>query len=112
MDGHGESFNTFKDRFIPALEALLKKADQGQTLALVTHSRNIELAQGWIAGKRRKINTRAITTDDIEPASVFLIIMRRVYHLASIRQGKHALKLSACRAPGQPLPSPSIMASR
>lgn len=100
VDGHGESFNSFKDRFIPALEALLKKADAGKTVALVTHSRNIELAQGWLAGKRKKINTRAITTDDIEPASVFQVTdgkMKQLEDLSKAEAIPAALRLRVGR---------------
>lgn len=74
VDG-GESFNEYKGRFVPALEKLLKQADGGKTIALVTHSRNVELAQGWIGGKgpRSKIDTSAIEADKIDPATVFKI---------------------------------------
>lgn len=88
VDGHGESFNSFKDRFIPALEGLLKKADAGKTVALITHSRNIELAQGWMAGNRKKINTRAITTDDINPASVFLVTEGKIKQLEDLTKAQ------------------------
>jgi broad specificity phosphatase PhoE len=74
VDG-GESFNEYKDRFIPALEKLLKLADSGKTVALVTHSRNVELAEGWLGGKghRSKIDTAVIEADKIDPAVVFEI---------------------------------------
>ena len=74
VDG-GESFNTFKDRFIPALEALIKKAEGGERIALVTHSRNVELIQGWLGGKgyRTEIDPREISADRIQPATVFKI---------------------------------------
>jgi broad specificity phosphatase PhoE/8-oxo-dGTP pyrophosphatase MutT (NUDIX family) len=77
VDG-GESFNTYKDRFIPALEGLLKRADGGKNIALFTHSRNVELAQGWCEGKgpRQKIDTQAIADDKIEPATVFEVTDR------------------------------------
>lgn len=88
VENGGESFNTFKDRFIPALEALLKQADSGRTVALITHSRNIELAQGWLAGNRKRINTRAITTDDIEPASVFQVSDGKINQLEDLSKGQ------------------------
>ena len=71
VDG-GESFDTFKDRFLPALEALLKKVDAGKTVGVVTHSRNMELVQGWLNGHgyRTTVDPRAITSDDIDPATV------------------------------------------
>lgn len=74
VDG-GESFNTFKDRFLPAFEKLLKEAQAGKTVALVTHSRNIELIQGWLGGKgyRSKVDTKAISEDKLEPATAFEI---------------------------------------
>jgi broad specificity phosphatase PhoE len=88
VESGGESFNTFKDRFIPALEALLKKADAGKTVALITHSRNIELAQGWLAGNRKRINTRAITTDDIKPASVFQVTDGKIQELEDLSKAQ------------------------
>lgn len=72
VDG-GESFDTFKGRFLPALERLLKQAEAGKTIALVTHSRNIELAQGWLGGKdyRTSVDPAAISSDNLDPATVF-----------------------------------------
>ena len=74
VDG-GESFDTFKGRFIPALDALLKQVEAGKTVALITHSRNIELAQGWVQGRapRRQVDTSEISADDIDPATVFAV---------------------------------------
>ena len=71
----GESFNDFKDRFIPALEKLLKRADTGRTIALVTHSRNIELAQGWIGGRgpRKSVDEKAISQDTVNPAVIMVV---------------------------------------
>jgi broad specificity phosphatase PhoE/8-oxo-dGTP pyrophosphatase MutT (NUDIX family) len=74
VDG-GESFNTFKNRFIPALEALVKEAEQGERVVLVTHSRNVELIEGWLGGKgyRTQVDPKAITDDKIQPATVFVV---------------------------------------
>ena len=85
VDG-GESFNAFRDRFIPAFEALLKKAEAGKTVVLVTHSRDIELIQGWLGGRnyRSKVDPREITADTVKPATVFMI--------AEGKQGKFQVK--------------------
>lgn len=74
VDG-GESFNDFTDRFLPALEKLLTAAQNGKMVGLVTHSRNIELAQGWLGGAapRKKIDTSAITIDKLDPACLFCV---------------------------------------
>lgn len=71
----GESFNDFENRFIPALENLLKKAEAGKTIVLVTHSRNLEFAQGWLSGSahRKKVDIDAISEDKIDPATVIKI---------------------------------------
>lgn len=69
----GESFQSFQDRFLPAFEQLLKQVDNGHKVALVTHSRNVELVQGWLGGNRKKVNTGAIDRDKIDPATVFVI---------------------------------------
>jgi broad specificity phosphatase PhoE/8-oxo-dGTP pyrophosphatase MutT (NUDIX family) len=78
VDG-GEPFNTFKDRFIPALERLVKLAESGERVALVTHSRNVELIEGWLGGNgyRTKIDPKAITSDKIQPATVFMVERNR-----------------------------------
>lgn len=77
VDG-GESFNEYKDRFIPALEKLLEMADGGKNVALISHSRNIELAEGWIGGKgyRRKIDPQAIEDDKIDPGFALTVKKR------------------------------------
>lgn len=73
--GGGESYNSFKNRFIPAFEQLMKMAEKGDTVGLVAHSRNVELVQGWLEGKgyRSKIDTAAIDKDDVDPATIFEI---------------------------------------
>jgi broad specificity phosphatase PhoE len=77
VDG-GESFNAYQKRFIPALEQLLKLVDKGHTIALITHSRNLELAEGWLGGHgyRSKIDTRAISADEIGPGTVVEVSMK------------------------------------
>jgi hypothetical protein len=57
------------------LEKLLKMVDQGHTVALITHSRNIELAEGWLGGHgyRSKVDTRAIQADEIGPGTILEI---------------------------------------
>lgn len=74
VDG-GESFNDFTERFLPALERLLTQVKNGKTVALVTHSRNVELVEGWIKGRgpRKQIDTSAIEHDKLDPAVVFRI---------------------------------------
>ena len=74
VDG-GESFNDFEGRFIPALERLLKDAESGKVVALITHSRNIELAQGWLGGSghRKHVDTKAISNDNIDPATILKV---------------------------------------
>lgn len=101
VDG-GESFDAFKGRFLPAFERLMKQAQAGKTVALVTHSRNIELIQGWLGGKgyRTKVDTKAISDDKLDPATVF--------EIAPTRGGKWTMKqladeeISKDVAPGAP----------
>lgn len=71
VDG-GESFNSFRDRFIPKLEKLIKEAESGKRVVLVTHSRNLELAEGWLKGRghRSQVDTKAISEDKTDPATV------------------------------------------
>lgn len=71
VDG-GESFDTFTSRFVPALEKILQEVQKGKTVALVAHSRNIELAQGWLGGRgpRKQIDPRAIQIDTINPSTI------------------------------------------
>ena len=74
VDG-GEPFGVFRDRFIPAFERLVKLAEKGERIALVTHSRNVELIEGWLGGKgyRAEVDPKAITDDKIQPATVFKV---------------------------------------
>jgi broad specificity phosphatase PhoE len=74
VDG-GESFDNFTDRFLPALEKLLTQVKSGKTIGLVTHSRNMELTQGWLGGRRprKEIDTKAISIDKIDPGVVLKI---------------------------------------
>jgi broad specificity phosphatase PhoE len=69
----GESFDSFKDRFLPAFEKLLKQAEGGATVALVTHSRCLEFAEGWLGGDRKKLDEDEIghiLNDAVNPGTV------------------------------------------
>lgn len=109
----GESFKAFQDRFLPALEELLKQVDNGHTIALVTHSRNLELTQGWIGGRdyRKKIDPKAIIKDRTDPATVLVIAQAkdgkmRMRQIANLTKGDtnpatlHLRVNGVSRAPG------------
>jgi len=66
----GESFADFETRFLPALAALLARAQAGETLGLVTHSHNLKLARAWITNGRQHVTGRVFMQDAPCPASV------------------------------------------
>jgi|GEM_PF-1060753 len=45
----GESFDSFKERVLSAMQPLMEQVRQGATLALVTHFRDTKLIEAWIA---------------------------------------------------------------
>lgn len=68
----GESVNSFRDRFLPALEKVLASVNRsGKTVAIVTHSRDLSLAQDWLAarGDRGRMKFTNLIADKMQPGA-------------------------------------------
>jgi broad specificity phosphatase PhoE len=54
---NGESFDSYRQRYLPFLQGLLRQAanSKGPVIA-VTHSRNIQLARAWDKAGRRGVD--------------------------------------------------------
>lgn len=66
----GESFNTFKDRFLTCLDEIRKK-HPNETVCLVTHHRNERLMRGWLdagGGLNEEIDPDAFLEKGTPPA--------------------------------------------
>lgn len=70
---NGESFNSFMDRFLPALSECFKEVEDGkyQNIVIVAHYRNAKAAHAWIgSGMGESVDPEIMMADDIPPASV------------------------------------------
>ena len=67
----GESFHDFLNRYVPALERVLRRHEEtGENLAVVTHYRNVKVAEGWLAAGREGIDEETFFTDDLPTGAV------------------------------------------
>lgn len=70
----GESFNTFKNRYLHFLQKVIAEAkEDGLTILLVTHFRNVKMAQAWVAEGMRddlSVDGDVLSTKDVEPGDV------------------------------------------
>jgi broad specificity phosphatase PhoE len=72
----GESLLAFRDRLLAALERLLKAVKEtGNTVVVATHSRDISLAQDWLAaaGDREHMRYQNFKADRIHPGALLEI---------------------------------------
>jgi broad specificity phosphatase PhoE len=70
----GESFNSFKKRYITFLEQIITEAKTKKlTILLVTHFRNVKMAQAWIAAGMKddlSVDEDVMNVNDISPGEV------------------------------------------
>jgi len=72
----GESLLSFRDRLLPALERLLRAVKEtGTTVVVATHSRDLSLAQDWLAagGDREHMRFTHFSADAIKPGALLEI---------------------------------------
>src|ERR1035437_963037 len=71
----GESFNSFKNRYLSFLKEVIKEAKtKDLTLLLVTHFRNVKMAQAWIAEGMKddlSVDGDIMSTNDCSPGDIF-----------------------------------------
>lgn len=69
----GESFASFRDRFLGRLQDLLRLyAQDGRTVAVFTHFRCLKLVEAWLAaGMGRDIDAEVFARDDAPTGSMF-----------------------------------------
>jgi probable phosphoglycerate mutase len=76
----GESFNSFKERYLPILRLAMDYAqNKGRTVALVSHTRNAQLTKAWMAAGADPdydISTKVMNdySDQTHTADHFLLI--------------------------------------
>lgn len=69
----GESFNEFTGRLLKELNDLLAQVKAGKTIAVVTHYRDVKVADAWIAGNAKKLVMSHFLDDDLEPGDILAI---------------------------------------
>lgn len=72
----GESLNDFSGRLFPALSRLLAAIrNEGVTVALVTHSRDLSLVEDWLAahGRVERMKLRNFLADKVRPGALMEI---------------------------------------
>src|SRR4029077_395283 len=72
----GECLDDFRRRVLPALTRLLAAAARsGETIAVVTHSRNLSVAQDWLAAGRdaARMGSAHLRADRVKPAAIMVI---------------------------------------
>jgi len=70
----GESFNDFADRFLGGLEKTMQHVrSTGQSVAIVTHYRDLKLAQAWLDGDMKDFDLNTFAKNDTPTGSVMRI---------------------------------------
>jgi probable phosphoglycerate mutase len=70
----GESFNDFSSRFLGGLEKVMQHVeDTGQCIAIVTHYRDLKLAQAWMDADRKGFDEKTFATNDTPTGSIMRI---------------------------------------
>lgn len=69
----GESFNEFKNRYLDAFTPIYQATQDGKTLAIVTHYRDIKLTQAWLADDEHGIDLDEFFTDDLKPGDIIVL---------------------------------------
>jgi len=73
----GESFNDFSSRFLGGLEKVMAHVEQtGQCVAVVTHYRDLKLAQAWMDADRKGFDEKTFATNDTPTGSIMRIFPR------------------------------------
>jgi broad specificity phosphatase PhoE/8-oxo-dGTP pyrophosphatase MutT (NUDIX family) len=68
----GESFSDFTSRYLSAFKPLYKRTQDGETLAIVTHYRNVKLTQAYLKGGQG-IDLDQFFTDDLKPGDIIAL---------------------------------------
>lgn len=71
----GESFDSFRSRFLSAFEALLDQVKAGQTVGLVSHYRCVKLAEAWLDDGQQgvDVDVAEFLSSSIDPGDVVCI---------------------------------------
>jgi len=74
----GESFNSFRDRFLSGLQSIMEMIENGRVhrVAIITHFRGLKLTQGWIEAGAKPgfdIDTSVFTKNDMKPCAIYEI---------------------------------------